>query len=313
MDKYFEREVEDIDLFKTLIGEIDFNQEKCDNLLGTACIKGFIKTFEFLLELGGNINCREDTFHRSLLSLILLFPTLKEENRKNMCQALIENNIDVNSADRDGVSCLMYAVQEGYEEICEILIAKGADVNRRDLGNTTPLIYALGCKVDEFCVKKEIIELLIANGADINARGGFEGNTPFIFAIREKQLNICKLLIKNGADINIQNRYGESAFIIAAKAGDIEVCDFLIKYGAKLHTLDSKKYSGFIHAVKRNNVAICHYLIKKGIQYTFCREEIEMLLTKEWKDFYQKILLFNKKKAFDRRKHFLNIRKPCGY
>jgi ankyrin repeat protein len=56
---------------------------------------------------------------------------------------LIGNNIDVNAADENGFTPLLWAAKNGYEDIVMILINNGADVNARALDGSTPLTQAV--------------------------------------------------------------------------------------------------------------------------------------------------------------------------
>ena len=57
-------------------------------------------------------------------------------------EMLIQAGTDVNIADEDGCSALIWAAKYGNDHFVEILISAGADVNHRDKDRCTALDWA---------------------------------------------------------------------------------------------------------------------------------------------------------------------------
>ena len=89
--------------------------------------------------------------------------------------------------DKNGLTPLHHAVQQGHEEVAKILIKAGANVNKT-IGpeRWTSLHYAVAYKL------VEMVRLLVRNGADINAKD-IKGGTPLIYATE----NMCKIFSDN--------------------------------------------------------------------------------------------------------------------
>jgi len=104
---------------------------------------------------------------------------------------LIENGVDINQIDIQGVTPLMYACFYKKYKLARFLIEKGADVDLKGKLCVTPLRVA--CRYKDF----ELAKLLIDNNADVNNIS----ITMSILdtAIDEGDKNIIDILRKNGA------------------------------------------------------------------------------------------------------------------
>jgi hypothetical protein len=82
-----------------------------------------------------------------------------------MVQSLVmELGSDVNHADKDGVTSLIIAAQEGHLAVVRYLVKElGADVNHATHNGRTPLIVASGFK------HSHIVNWLVKHGADVQA------------------------------------------------------------------------------------------------------------------------------------------------
>lgn len=61
---------------------------------------------------------------------------------KDAVQGLLDDGVDVNTADKNGCAALHLASHKGWDEILELLCAYGADVNQVDIDGNSPLLYA---------------------------------------------------------------------------------------------------------------------------------------------------------------------------
>ena len=106
--------------------------------------------------------------------------------------------------DKNGLTPLHHAVQQGHEEVAKILINAGANVNKKmspEQWEWTPLHVAVKYKF------VEMVRLLVRNGADINARDA-KGGTPLSYATEntfsdneDNQNAIINFLLRNGANL----------------------------------------------------------------------------------------------------------------
>ena len=111
---------------------------------------------------------------------------------------LIAGGADVNTADKNGTTALMWAADSRHAITIQSLVDAGADVNAKDKCDRTPLIIAVAKR----CTP-EVVQLLVDAGADVNAK---EGNwTPLMLAAHAAhnggQADTIKILLDAGADV----------------------------------------------------------------------------------------------------------------
>ena len=108
---------------------------------------------------------------------------------------------NVNLADDDGKTPLMWACEEGRLDIVRALIHAGTDVNAFDKYGYTPLEYAF--KWDD-AAQADILRALIEAGADVNASADGIG-TPLISASFWGKWEAAKALVEAGANVNVKD------------------------------------------------------------------------------------------------------------
>ncbi len=159
-------------------------------------------------------------------------------------KALLEQGMDVNAQDDEGVAPLHYAVQEGHKELAEFLIAKGADVNGKDNYGYTPLVYAIWYE------NKDIIKLLVSKGADVNLKPE-KNYPPLHHAVWNEDIDTVKLLVATGAKFDVKDRYDWTAFRYAASQGNRELIEFFVSKGADVSSFHMAACMGDLTRVKR--------------------------------------------------------------
>jgi len=81
----------------------------------------------------------------------------------------------------------------------------------------------VGCK----CV--EAIEVLANGNADLN-RGNIDGDTPFHYAVRNRDLDTVQVLLHHGADPNRENNDGKTPCQYAIENGSPEIVQLLLQH-----------------------------------------------------------------------------------
>ncbi len=99
------------------------------------------------------------------------------------------------SSEEAGDRAAIDAVQRGDTEALAALIQRGIDVNRPVTSDSWPLL-AIAVRNG----KIEVARQLIAAGADLNAEDGWQGRTPYQWAVKEQHEQIVELLAQAGAD-----------------------------------------------------------------------------------------------------------------
>lgn len=170
---------------------------------------------------------------------------------------LIEKGANVNTSTYNGITPLMYAVQNQNKDIIGYLIDKGADIDVKPQNGITPLLAA--CRSGDL----EIIELIIRKGADINISNK-NGVTALIYAVTLDHYIMTDMLLYYGAWINKADYQGNTPLLIAAYFGYTDLVKLLLDKGASLDLADNKGYTALHCAIQMNNVEIADYLIQKG-------------------------------------------------
>lgn len=115
-----------------------------------------------------------------------------EKGNTEAVKVLIEEKVDVNATDKNGMTALMWAAAKGHLATAELLITKGADINVSDNDGSTPLRYAAAND------RTEIAKILIEKGVDMNAKDN-KGVTPLKRAVEKGHSAMVELLRSYGA------------------------------------------------------------------------------------------------------------------
>ncbi|KAE9608232.1 hypothetical protein Lal_00003444 [Lupinus albus] len=135
---------------------------------------------------------------------------------------LLENGLDIDLRDKEGLTALHKAIMGKKEAVISHLLRKGASPHVKDKDGATPLHYAVQVGA------KEIVKLLIKYKVDVNATDN-EGWTPLHIAIQSRNRDIAKILLVNGADKTRKTEDGKTAL-------DLSLC-----YGKDFKSYDLAK------------------------------------------------------------------------
>lgn len=142
-------------------------------------------------------------------------------------RTLLQKTADVNAADADGSTALLWASYHNDLEAAELLIRAGANVNAAtDLGATA--LWAAGQNGSAALVQK-----LLAAGANPNAALR-SGETPLMVAARSGYPEVVEALLDHGADINAHGARGQTALMWAVAQKHPAVVKVLLAHHADL-------------------------------------------------------------------------------
>lgn len=97
-----------------------------------------------------------------------------EDGDLEKLQFLISNGEDINSADDEGYTALMYACNQGHYPIVECLIEQGADLNLTDAAGWAALDFAtLSLEEGRKIPNQDIIDLMVQHGAVMGASADY--------------------------------------------------------------------------------------------------------------------------------------------
>lgn len=120
------------------------------------------------------------------------------KKRPEVIRLLLEHGADVNARSREGVTPLMFAVQQGDRDTAKVLLAAGANINDAALDGTTALLMAA------FRNDEPFLAFLLDQGADPNTADS-DGYTALHYAAsRRNMLESVKRLLAQGANPNVR-------------------------------------------------------------------------------------------------------------
>ena len=183
------------------------------------------------------------------------FQPIKRENVKQI-KALISAHTDLEACDEKGVTALMAATAMGNKEIMQLLIQAGAQVNAADENGNTPLLYA----VYDF-QKKDAVELLLKAGADCQWVNDFQ-TTPLILAAFNGHDISLQKLIQAGADLEYKGKDERTALMQAVDNFRIGAVQALARAKANLETRDHYSLTPLLLSAFKYDAALTKALIK---------------------------------------------------
>ncbi len=149
-------------------------------------------------------------------------------------QKLIQQRVDVNAADADGMTPLHWAVRANDVPMVSLLLKAGASAKAATRTGITPLWLAVMNR------NAEMTDVLLKAGADPNATLP-SGETILMTAARAGNAELADVLIQRGANVKATGPgFGETALMIAAAENHAGVIDVLLKHGAELNGRSTK-------------------------------------------------------------------------
>jgi ankyrin repeat protein len=138
-----------------------------------------------------------------------------------LMRLLIEQGADVNHANHDGATALMWGA--GDLAKVRLLIEKGAQVDAQSRLGRTPLLIAA-----TYPGNVEVVRLLLARGAKA-AVADVSEETALTSASKRGDAEIVEVLIAAGANLNAG---GRPPLVWAAEEGNVKTLACLLKHGA---------------------------------------------------------------------------------
>ena len=198
----------------------------------------------------------------SLLSIgagpvVPLVEAVKQADKATV-STLLQQKIDVNQTESDGMAALHWAARLDDVETADLLIRAGANVKAATRYGVMPLSLAAanGSTV--------MIDRLLHAGADANAALP-EGETPLMSAARTGHVDAIKTLLASGADVNAKDRVKEqTALMWAAAEGHAAVAQTLIDAGGNIDARSKGKFTPLLFAVRGGKIDVVRVLLTAG-------------------------------------------------
>ena len=185
---------------------------------GCACLAKIL----ILLALGVTV-LAADTLGPDALAV-----AIKSGQRSVAIDMIAHKTADVNAAEADGSTPLLWAANLNDTDLASRLLKAGADPKARNQLGSTPLAEAA------FNSNTEMIRALLEAGADANAAGP-DGQTPLMIVARTANVDAAKLLLAKGANPNVKEaQRGQTALMWAAAASQGPMVRALLAGGAEV-------------------------------------------------------------------------------
>ncbi|XP_062604986.1 ankyrin-2-like [Saccostrea cucullata] len=209
----------------------------------------FSKEEEMELEHEGRNNIFQDSTNQEALNKL-----------KRITDILIENKIDLNTADINGQTPLHTACSGNFPEIVKEFLRNKVNVNASDKDDFTPLHIA--------CFKCHFfpVQLLIEHGGRVNATD-VHGSSPLHLACVIGNLEVVSTLVKYGAKINIPDKTGSTPLHIAIKNTRQDVIYFLLYNEANVNARDNDGFTPLLLCCCQNYNEIVEILLRFGADY----------------------------------------------
>jgi ankyrin repeat protein len=139
---------------------------------------------------------------------------------------LAASGADVNAADEDGATALMYAAAFSTLADLRLLVDHQANVNAANANGSTALMWAAGDAAK--------LRVLLAHGAAVDARTR-DGTTALLAAARHRNIEGMRALIARGADTAVRTTSGADVQSTLAVRDDGDLDQVLAQLGLSLH------------------------------------------------------------------------------
>jgi ankyrin repeat protein len=149
-------------------------------------------------------------------------------------------------------------VQSGATKQALEKIRAGADVNKAQGDGTTPLLWAINRS------DYEVAEALLAKKANPNTGNAF-GALPLLEATRLSDARMVKMLLDAGAKVDSANPDDETALMVAIKGGNFQIVDTLVDLRANVNVVEKFHHqTPLIYAAGAGRADIVKLLLSKG-------------------------------------------------
>ena len=156
-----------------------------------------------------------------------------QRNLPDILVALISAGMEVDGRDIAGRTPLHYASSQGHVKVCRVLLQNQANINAADKDYNTPLAFAAQMG------RVEVVNLFLATaGIDVNFQTRL-GYTPLMSAIRyENESDAYKLLIAHpDVKLDLVNKLEETALHVAVQVVFVEGVEALLPECAEIINL----------------------------------------------------------------------------
>ena len=192
-------------------------------------------------------------------TLLILAALLKDEEVVKM---LLEKELEVNKAQKDGWTALMIASQEGHEGIVKMLIEAKAEVDKAKNDGWTPLMIASQEG------HEGIVKMLIEAKAEVD-KAKNDGWTALMSASLNGHEKVVEILLEKGAEVDKAKNDGATALMSASLNGHEKVVEILLEKGAEVDKAKNGGATALMLASVNGHESIIKMLLETGANINY--------------------------------------------
>jgi ankyrin repeat protein len=231
---------------------------------------GDSQTAEVLLDGVSNIDASEPDGTTALHYAVL-------NNELDLVRSLLKKNADIHARTRYGITPIYLAAQNGSAEVMKALLQAGANANEQYREGETVLHTA--ARTGNY----DTVELLLKAGAQADAREQWHGQTPLMWAMAQKHIELLPLLLEYGADVNALSNMEEwerqvtqeprdkwlppgamSPLMFAAREDCVACIQPLLAAGANIDAATPKGITPLLMAIINGHYDVAYTLAEAG-------------------------------------------------
>ncbi|XP_026667466.1 uncharacterized protein LOC113464032 [Ceratina calcarata] len=217
---------------------------------------------KLLLDYDANVNARDKNHVTPVHDAV-------QNGDREMVELFLANGAVLS----DQPELLFTAVAHGYKEIARLLLKQGVDVNFRDPHGRTPLHVAVSnlrdeahktSSEDDLRTTSEITDILLEHNSDINSADN-RGTTPVLLCAMSGRVDPYMSLVQKGANIRPKLNDGSTILhlTIRRRRTDINLIKILVNSGADINCLDLHGDTPLHTAVRYRNMEAARLLIER--------------------------------------------------
>ncbi|XP_067685531.1 serine/threonine-protein phosphatase 6 regulatory ankyrin repeat subunit A-like [Haliotis asinina] len=218
-----------------------------------AASEGEREVFDFLVTQGADLLVTDED------GQTILHHACHGGNMEIVNYIRIQNIVDINSKDDEGMTAVLVAASLGNREVLDFLVRQGADMLVAD--NDGQNILHLACKEGNVEIVKYILTKKLLG---INTKG-IRGMPPVLQSAYYGKREVFDVLVKQGADLSVVDKNGDSILHLACRRGNVEMVNDILTQ--KFVDINTKGYMGMppvLLAVCFFNREVFEFLVKKG-------------------------------------------------
>ncbi|KAK5643951.1 hypothetical protein RI129_007796 [Pyrocoelia pectoralis] len=183
--------------------------------------------------------------------------------QSHIIQALMEENVNVNTSDKSGKTPLHWAAVKCHPDAVSVLLRNSADPNIRDINGMTVLHYLCMINIEK---DDEIISMLLQNNADVEMKD-YQGETALHYAFHyNRQKCVTQFLNRNTkiANISVTDSTGATILHWAANKGDEDIVKLLLDFEVQVDMGDNDGKTPLHCACQKGHLNVVHRLALHG-------------------------------------------------